>query len=129
MKSKIFFGIATMLLLASCEETIVMEIGNETDKTSTFFSATTESAPSTRTALSSYTNDNCYSLNWSAGDAISISQMGHRLLCILRMTISPQQQNSCVLRVKSVIQPTSMSHIIHQQLLPRTWFFLQPKTS
>ena len=37
MKSKIFFGIATMLLLASCEETIVMEIGNETDKTSTFF--------------------------------------------------------------------------------------------
>ncbi|WP_307768621.1 fimbrillin family protein [uncultured Bacteroides sp.] len=95
MKSKIFFGIATMLLLASCEETIVMEIGNETDKTSTFFSATTESAPSTRTALSSYTNDNCYSLNWSAGDAISISDGTSTAVYTTNDDFSPTAEFMC----------------------------------
>lgn len=51
-----------------------MEIGNETDKASSVFSATIETTPSTRTSLSGYTNsDGCYSLNWTSGDAISIS--------------------------------------------------------
>ena len=73
MRTKFFFGIAAMLLLASCEETFEMEIGNEVDRTSSVFSATTESAPSTRTSLSGYTNsDGCYSLYWDSGDAISI---------------------------------------------------------
>lgn len=74
MRSKFFFGIAAMLLFASCEETFEMGIGNELDKSTAVFSATTESDPSTRTSLSGYTNsDGCYSLNWESGDAISIS--------------------------------------------------------
>ena len=74
MRTKFFFGITAMLLLASCEETFEMGIGNEVDKASSVFSATTESTPSTRTSLSSYTNsDGYYSLNWTSGDAISIS--------------------------------------------------------
>lgn len=74
MKSKLFFGFAALFLLASCDEIIEMEIGKEADKSSVVFSAVTEFAPSTRTALSGYTNsDGCYLLNWSAGDEISIS--------------------------------------------------------
>ncbi len=74
MKISFLFGITTMLLLVSCVETVEMEVDNDADKPSVVFSATTESAPSTRTSLSGYTNsDGCYSLNWSSGDAISIS--------------------------------------------------------
>lgn len=74
MRSKFFFGIAAMLLLASCEESFEMETNLEIDNPSEVFTATTESEPSTRTSLSCYTNsDGCYSLYWSEGDAISIS--------------------------------------------------------
>ena len=74
MRSNFFFGIAAMLLLASCEESFEMETNMEIDNSSEVFTATTESEPSTRTSLSGYTNsDGCYSLYWSEGDAISIS--------------------------------------------------------
>ena len=70
MKSKLFFGIATMLLLASCEGTVEID---EVDGSTEVFSATTESETLTRTSLSGYTNgDDCYSLYWDSGDAISI---------------------------------------------------------
>ena len=73
MRSKLFFGIATMLLLASCEEAFETELGNEVNGSTDVFSATTETEPSTRTSLSGYTNgDGCYSLYWDSGDAISI---------------------------------------------------------
>ena len=73
MRSKLFFGIATMLLLASCEEAFETELGNEVSGSTEVFSATTETGPSTRTSLSGYTNgDGCYSLYWDSGDAISI---------------------------------------------------------
>ena len=73
MRSKLFFGIATMLLLASCEEAFETELGNEVNGSTEVFSATTETEPSTRTSLSGYTNgDGCYSLYWDSGDAISI---------------------------------------------------------
>ena len=74
MRSKFFFGIAAMTLLASCEESFEMETNLEIDNPSEVFTASTESEPSTRTSLSGYTNgDGCYSLYWSEGDAISIS--------------------------------------------------------
>ena len=74
MRSKFFFAIAAMLLLASCEESFEMETNLEIGNPSEVFTATTESEPSTRTSLSGYTNgDGCYSLYWSKGDAISIS--------------------------------------------------------
>lgn len=74
MRSKFFFGIAAMLLLASCEESFEMETNLEIGNPSEVFTATTENEPSTRTSLSGYTNgDGCYSLYWSEGDAISIS--------------------------------------------------------
>lgn len=73
MRSKLFFGIATMLLLASCEEAFETELGNEVNGSTEVFSATTETEPSTRTSLSGYTNgDGCYSFYWDSGDAISI---------------------------------------------------------
>ena len=74
MKAKLFFGIAAMLLLASCEKTFQTGTGNNTDKESAVFTATTESAPSTKTSLSSGTNsDGHHTLNWVNGDKISIS--------------------------------------------------------
>lgn len=74
MRSILFFGIAAMLLLASCEESFEMETNLEIGNPSEVFTATTENEPSTRTSLSGYTNgDGCYSLYWSEGDAISIS--------------------------------------------------------
>ncbi len=77
MKSKFFLGIAAMLLFASCdEETIVVKTNLKPETPSEVFTATTEPRPSTstRTSLSDHTNgDGCYSLYWSAGDAISIS--------------------------------------------------------
>ena len=74
MRSKLFFGIAAMLLLASCEESFEMETNLEIGNPSEVFTATTENEPSTRTSLSGYTNgDGCYSLYWSEADAISIS--------------------------------------------------------
>ena len=42
MRSKLFFGIATMLLLASCEEAFETELGNEVNGSTEVFSATTE---------------------------------------------------------------------------------------
>ena len=63
-----------MLLFASCEESLEMEVNLEIGKPSEVFTATTESEPSSRTSMSGYTNsDGCYSLYWSKGDAISIS--------------------------------------------------------
>lgn len=74
MKSKIFFGVTAMLMLVSCEKSLEMEYGNETEKTFSIFTASTESALPTRTSLSASTNsDNRYSLNWKSGDKISIS--------------------------------------------------------
>lgn len=73
MRSKFFFGIAAMLLLASCEESFEMETNLVIGNRSEVFTATTETEPSTRTSLSGYTNgDGCYSLYWDSGDAISI---------------------------------------------------------
>ena len=74
MRTKFFFGITAMLLFASCEESFEMETNLEIGNPSEVFTATTESETSTRTSLSGYTNsDGCYSLYWSKGDAISIS--------------------------------------------------------
>ena len=74
MRTKFFFGIAAMILLASCEESFEMETNLEIGNPSEVFTASTESEQSTRTSLSGYTNgDGCYSLYWSEGDAISIS--------------------------------------------------------
>ena len=73
MRSEFFFGIAAMLLLASCEESFEMETNLVIGNRSEVFTATTETEPSTRTSLSGYTNgDGCYSLYWDSGDAISI---------------------------------------------------------
>lgn len=74
MRSKIFFGIAAMLLCAACEESFEMETNLEIGNPSEVFTATTENKTSTRTLLSGYTNDDgCYLLYWSKGDEISIS--------------------------------------------------------
>ena len=74
MRTKFFFGIAAMLLFASCEEFYEMETNLEIGNPSEVFIATSESESSTRTSLSGDTNDDgCYSLYWSKGDAISIS--------------------------------------------------------
>ncbi len=76
MKSKFFLGIAATLLFASCEDTLVLKPDLDLEIPSEQFTATTESRPSTstRTSLSGSVNgDGCYSLYWSAGDAISIS--------------------------------------------------------
>ena len=74
MKSKFFFGIAAMLLFASCEDSFEVEVENDVNNPTEVFTATTDSGQSTRTSLSGYTNaDGCYSLYWSKGDAISIS--------------------------------------------------------
>ena len=75
MKSDFFFGIVSMFLLSSCVEmSTTLELDSLTDLSETAFTATTETAPSTRTSLSGYTNaDGCYSLYWSSGDEISIS--------------------------------------------------------
>lgn len=74
MRTKLFAGIAAMLLFASCEKKVEFTYGNNVDNSSALFLATTESSASTRTSLSNYTDGNgCYSLNWSSGDAISIS--------------------------------------------------------
>ena len=74
MRTKFFFGIAAMLLFASCEEFFEMETNLEIGNPSEVFIATSESESSTRTSLSGDTNDDgCYSLYWSKGDAISIS--------------------------------------------------------
>lgn len=72
MRTKLFFGIASMLLLTSCMESYV-EIHHELTTDGQTFTAVIEEH-STRTSLSSYTDDNgCYSLTWNAGDAISIT--------------------------------------------------------
>ena len=69
MRSKLFFGIATMLLLASCVEAFEMELDNEVNGSTEVFSATTETEPSTRTSLSGYTNgEGCYSLYWDSAN-------------------------------------------------------------
>lgn len=74
MRSKIFFGIAAMLLFSSCEESFEIGTNLEGVNSSEVFTATTESDPSTRTSISGYTNDDgCYALYWTKGDAISIS--------------------------------------------------------
>ena len=54
MRSKFFFGIAAMLLLASCEESFEMETNLEIDNPSEVFTATTESEPSTHFAIRLY---------------------------------------------------------------------------
>lgn len=62
-----------MILLASCEETVEIEVSYDADEALSVFSATTE-VPLTRTSLSVYTDgDDCYSLKWTSGDAISIT--------------------------------------------------------
>lgn len=76
MKSKFILGIAATLLFASCEDTLVLKPNLDLEIPSEQFTATTESRPSTstRTSLSGSVNgDGCYSLYWSTGDAISIS--------------------------------------------------------
>ena len=73
MRAKFFFGIAAMLLLASCEESFEMHAELDIPSAEQVFTAITEDGTTTRTSLSDYTNeDGCYSLNWSSGDAISI---------------------------------------------------------
>ena len=74
MRSKIFFIIAATLLCVSCEKTFVMETELEIGSRSETFTATIECEPSTRTSLSDFnSNESFYSLIWSKGDAISIS--------------------------------------------------------
>ena len=75
MKTKLFFAISATILLASCEEIFVTETNLNLNLTEPVFNATIEgNFSSTRTSLSDYTNsDGCYSLHWTSGDAISIS--------------------------------------------------------
>lgn len=76
MKAKFFFGVAAMVLLASCESVIEQDLevtmgGEASDMTVT---AVIESKAGTRTALSDEANSSGYhSLYWEKGDAISIS--------------------------------------------------------
>lgn len=74
MRTKFFFGVVAMLLLASCEETFEMHTSIDLISDEHVFTASTEDGATTRTSLSGYTDDNgCYSLLWTSGDAISIS--------------------------------------------------------
>lgn len=76
MKAKFFFGVAAMVLLASCESVIEQDLevsmgGEASDMTVT---AVIESKAGTRTALSDEANSSGYhSLYWEKGDAINIS--------------------------------------------------------
>lgn len=80
MKRNLLFGILPVLMLSSCVEmSTVLELDSLTEPSDAVFTAITEIKPTTRTALSDNTNTNgCYSLFWSSGDEISISD-GERL--------------------------------------------------
>ena len=76
MKTKFYFGMAVIALLTSCEslltEEIVVSIDDKTPEVT--FSATIETGNTTRTALSDRpTGAGYYSLYWTKGDAISVS--------------------------------------------------------
>lgn len=75
MKTRIFFGIMAMTLLASCESVFEFDTTVETTESSELvFTAVTEGESATRTTLSNYTNEEgAYYLYWSSGDEISIS--------------------------------------------------------
>lgn len=75
MKTRIFFGIMAMTLLASCESVFEFDTTVETTESSELvFTAVTEGESATRTTLSNYTNDEgAYYLYWSSGDEISIT--------------------------------------------------------
>ena len=74
MRTKFSLGIITMLLLVSCENLYEMVWNLDSTESSDVFMAATENGFSTRTSLSGAANgDGCYSLYWSKGDAISIS--------------------------------------------------------
>lgn len=75
MKTRIFFGIMAMALLASCESVFEFDTTVETTESSELvFTAVTEGESATRTTLSNYTNDEgAYYLYWSSGDEISIT--------------------------------------------------------
>lgn len=76
MRTKLFFGMAAMALLASCESVFTedVEVILGTEPSDMTFSAVIAGNASTRTALSDEADsDGCYSLYWAKGDAISIS--------------------------------------------------------
>lgn len=74
MKTKIFFGIIAVSLFTSCETETIYEHESSTGPSDMEFNATTESNPQTRTVLSDYADSNgCYSLYWTKGDVISLS--------------------------------------------------------
>lgn len=74
MKSAIILGIGSILIFASCEKSFIVDSSVEIETSSEVFTATTESRPLTRTTLSGVINgEGSYSLYWSKGDAISIS--------------------------------------------------------
>ena len=76
MRTKLFFGMAAMALLASCESVFTedVEVILGTEPSDMTFSAVIAGNASTRTALSDEADsDGCYSLYWTKGDAISIS--------------------------------------------------------
>lgn len=76
MKTRFFLGIVAMALLTSCESIFTQDVEVElgTDATDMTFSAVIESKANTRTALSDEANSaGFYSLYWTKGDDISIS--------------------------------------------------------
>lgn len=74
MRTKLFFGIVAMTLLNSCELIQNVEIPLDSETSGITFSAIIEDETSTKTALSDKTNSiGYYSLYWTKGDAISIS--------------------------------------------------------
>lgn len=74
MRTKLFFGIVSMALLNSCELIQDVEIPIDGETSDITFSASIENETSTKTALSDKANNyGYYSLYWTMGDVISIS--------------------------------------------------------
>lgn len=73
MKTKLFFIVVAMSLLASCTEDIYVELKDEVRPVEkVVFSAFMENYAKTRTEISKYPISGYYSLSWMRGDAISI---------------------------------------------------------
>lgn len=76
MKAKLFFGMAAMVLLASCDSIFEqdLEVTLDTETSDMTVTAVIEGKADTRTALSDEAdNAGYYFLYWTKGDAISIS--------------------------------------------------------
>lgn len=73
MKTRFYFGIIAVLLLASCEKMVESHVTIDISTDKMAFTAIMDDDPMTRTALSNEPNDKgAYSLYWSSNDEISI---------------------------------------------------------